>query len=203
MTVKCIIFDLGGVLYKNGTLYPIAEHLSGIYNKQYEKIHAIIKENWIKARINEISCDVFWNNISSFLSSDKDELKQIWFDFEKMDNKDITNQDVLEIAKKLKEDYTTAIISNHIEDWFNYLRKEYRLDEIFEKIITSFDTGFAKPQKEIFLKALDILKIKPDDCIFIDDKEKNTKTAQDIGFKTILFSNDIDLRNEIQKHITQ
>ena len=38
-----------------------------------------------------------------------------------------------------------------------------------------------KPYKSIYLTLLDRFKLKPNECLFIDDNKKNVETARDLG----------------------
>ena len=57
------------------------------------------------------------------------------------------------------------------------------------EVVFSFEVGYRKPEKEIFMIALEKLKLKPEECIFIDDREKFLQTPRELGFKVILFKN--------------
>jgi putative hydrolase of the HAD superfamily len=46
-----------------------------------------------------------------------------------------------------------------------------------------------KPELKIYRLTLKKLKVKPEECIFIDDKEKNLKPAKKLGIKTVLAKN--------------
>ena len=54
----------------------------------------------------------------------------------------------------------------------------------------SYEEGLRKPEDADFYHlAPKRLGVKPEECIFIDDKEENLPPAQSIGIKTVLFKN--------------
>lgn len=54
----------------------------------------------------------------------------------------------------------------------------------FKSLIFSFETGFRKPQPQIFQLALDQTNHQPSECIFIDDSLKNLDGAAKLGIQT-------------------
>ena len=63
------------------------------------------------------------------------------------------------------------------------------LYETFQYRFLSTEMHMMKPNKDIFISAIQTLNVPPEDVIFIDDKEENIKTASLLGLKTILFEN--------------
>jgi putative hydrolase of the HAD superfamily len=56
----------------------------------------------------------------------------------------------------------------------------------FQRFIDIYDMApHCKPQKEAFLKALEILDQEPENCALIDDSPVNLETAHQLGFTTI------------------
>lgn len=59
-----------------------------------------------------------------------------------------------------------------------------------DKIFVSYKLGLLKPDAEIYEQILTLLKAKPEEVIFIDDKLKNIETAKSIGINGIVFNKD-------------
>lgn len=58
--------------------------------------------------------------------------------------------------------------------------------QFFQQIIDIYAMApHCKPQKEAFLKALDILGQNPEDCLLIDDSPVNLETAHQLGITTV------------------
>lgn len=122
--------------------------------------------------------------------------------------------DVLKIAEKLKSSKSVqlAIISNHCSFWFNAIRHKYpEIFKIFDQVvIVSCDAHCAKPDLSIYQFALEKARkqankptLSPTNCLLIDDKTRNTETAEKFGFKTIVFNAEkqpaSDLENSLVK----
>jgi putative hydrolase of the HAD superfamily len=60
----------------------------------------------------------------------------------------------------------------------------------FEKIFDIHEMKFIpKPNPEPYQLVLDYLQVAPEDCLLIDDMERNLNPAYDLGMKTILIGN--------------
>lgn len=68
----------------------------------------------------------------------------------------------------------------------------------FDGLIISGQVKLAKPEAAIYNLLLKTYDLKPEDCLFIDDKIENIEAAKTIGFNTILFKNSQQLRQELQ-----
>lgn len=59
--------------------------------------------------------------------------------------------------------------------------------EFFDVVVTLNDTGKLKPHKKPFEKAVKLLKLKPEEILFVgDNPERDIKGAKKIGMKTVL-----------------
>ena len=105
-----------------------------------------------------------------------------------------------EILGSLKERYHLATLINESSEWANYKLDVSKFREFFEINIVSGDIGYAKPDAAFYLRALDLLKAKPAECIFIDNEEKNCEAAKSLGIEAILFRNPEQLRKELASH---
>ena len=80
---------------------------------------------------------------------------------------------------------------------------ESGLCDNFERVFTSFEFGHIKTEKAAFEMLADELKklgISPSECIFVDDRAKNTETARESGFNAILYP-DFPETEKLEKEI--
>ena len=64
----------------------------------------------------------------------------------------------------------------------------YDLDDIFDAVVISGDTGTRKPDPAIYLTATDELGVAPRECIFADDTAANLPPAEELGLATVHFT---------------
>lgn len=95
--------------------------------------------------------------------------------------------DVKEVIPRLKNRYKMAVVSDawpSLENVFiNADMKKY-----FEIIVISTQIGVLKPDKRMYETAIENLKVKSSETIFIDDNINNCLGAEKLGIKSILMS---------------
>lgn len=65
------------------------------------------------------------------------------------------------------------------------------LFSLFDGLVFSGPLGIIKPSREIFRHVMDTYGLKEEDCIFIDDSEKNIRGAENAGIRGYLFDGDV------------
>jgi len=74
----------------------------------------------------------------------------------------------------------TALLSN---SWgsvgFGYPRQ--MLSELFDAVVISAEVGMRKPEQRIFTLTVELLGLRPDECVFIDDVQANVEAAESVG----------------------
>ncbi|NQV08635.1 HAD family phosphatase [Candidatus Woesearchaeota archaeon] len=193
--IKAIIFDYGGVLSVNANLRLFGENYALKFGANPEKFNKLMINNWFQARVNKIDSELFWKNLSDFLKIEKEVLRKDFMDFFGF------RYDVLELIKKLKKNYKLGLLSNQIEDWLEEVIEEHKLDEVFNVIVTSYESKLAKPDIAIFKETVKRLGVKPAECVYVDDLETNIPPAKKVGMKTILFRDFEQLKKELEPFV--
>ncbi len=192
--IQAIIFDVGGVLalYKNKKI-GVHETISKKLNINIDQYIDAIDTAYAKSITAEIPKKEAIKKLSNNLKVSEKKLKQLYIKSYQSHFKE--NKQLFKQVKKLKKlGYKTAILS---DQW--YLSQEALMPKssynIFDKVIVSCDPKIKmrKPNSEIYKLTLKKLNIKPNQALFIDNQEWNTKPAEKIGIKTILFKDNKQL----------
>ncbi|XP_048581845.1 acyl-CoA dehydrogenase family member 10 isoform X2 [Nematostella vectensis] len=69
----------------------------------------------------------------------------------------------------------------------------------FDVVVESAIEGYRKPDKNLYMKLMDRLNVKPEEIVFLDDMGMNLKTARHLGFKTIKVSDPITAIQELEE----
>ncbi len=86
-----------------------------------------------------------------------------------------------EVIQNLKQSYMVSCLSNTNEiDAFRY-RNDERLQDIFDFCFFSNEIGYVKPEKESYIHACTVMKVKPENVLFLDDSGTCVHGAQDAG----------------------
>jgi putative hydrolase of the HAD superfamily len=66
--------------------------------------------------------------------------------------------------------------------------EDYDLDDIFDAVVISGDTGLRKPDPAIYLIATEQLGVAPRECVYADDTAANLPPAEELGMATVHFT---------------
>lgn len=108
------------------------------------------------------------------------------------------NQVLMNFAQHARETYKTALLSNIGSDMMDGFFTPEERKTLFDVVILSGDVKLAKPDPEIFELTLQNLGVAPQEAIFIDDSENHIVGAQKLGIRSIQFSSNNQLKNELQ-----
>ena len=75
----------------------------------------------------------------------------------------------------------------------------YPILKIFDGLVVSAPIQMVKPNADIFQYTLDKYGLKAEECVFLDDTEKNIKAARDVGMHGIVFQNKAQAVEELCK----
>lgn len=85
--------------------------------------------------------------------------------------------------------YRIYLLSNIGWESYHYLKKRYSFFDEADGAVFSFAEHCLKPQAEIYKILLERYQLKPQECIYFDDRRANIQTALTLGIKGILFEN--------------
>lgn len=187
--ISAIIFDLGGVYFTDGTEITV-EKLARKFILDSEKVAGFLKTDNKLAnayRKGVITADQFWNEFKkSFeIRAENEELTRTWVEsYEPIEG-------TIEIIKKLKgQGIKLYFLSDNVKERVEYLQGKHDflrnfIDGVFShKIHKTKSDGF-----DVFRLALEMTKEKPENVIYIDDKEDHIKSAKKLGMNCICFKN--------------
>ena len=190
--IKNYIFDFGNVLaefYPDRLTEPFVEdeklrkQISDVvFDRAYwDRLDdASITDDEVKAGIrsrlpdelSDIACEVYDSWIKT-LTPVKG-MQQLIYDIHKTD-------------KKL---YLLSNISVGFANGYQDVKWIKELFDCFDGLVFSGSIKLTKPGTEIFQHLLRTYNLKADECLFIDDNEKNVSGSETVGIKGYLFDGD-------------
>lgn len=99
---------------------------------------------------------------------------------------------ICDIRKTDKKLYLLSNISIGFAEKYGEVKWIKELLACFDGLLFSGPLGKVKPKKEIFEHLLREFNLKADECLFIDDSEKNILGAEKAGIKGYLFDGDAE-----------
>ncbi len=107
-------------------------------------------------------------------------------------------QPSLEILRALKRrGYPLYGLTNWSEEKFEITRRKYPIFDVFENIVVSGTVKLTKPDPRIFALTLQTIGRPAQECLLIDDSQKNILAASAMGFQTIHFKSPEQLQAEL------
>jgi HAD superfamily hydrolase (TIGR01509 family) len=107
-----------------------------------------------------------------------------------------------EVVLKLRQlGYGTALLSVHGREWIEYCEARFAIHEMFDTVCYSFDHQVSKPEPQAFLRTLEQMAAKPDECLFIDDSRNNVDAANALGIGGVLFVTAEELKVELARRL--
>ena len=84
-----------------------------------------------------------------------------------------------------------AVCSSAPLSWIQIVIERFKLGEYFDALISAdmLNGGNGKPAPDIYLLAAQMLRVKPDECVVIEDSQKGIMAAKAAGMYCIAFRN--------------
>ena len=140
----------------------------------------------------------YWKDVLKEWKVDITENKfwDYWFGAEKQSEK------MISFAKQLREKgIKVFILSNNFKERANYYDQYPWMHEAIDKVYFSWQTGFVKPDSKAWQFVLSENNLKPEDCIYFDDQQKNLDSAESVGIKSYLFTDETELERIISQYL--
>jgi len=184
MSIKAVLFDLGGVILRTEFQAP-RQHLAERLHMEYDDLVKIVFDSPTaqQASIGEVTADEHWVSVMKRLKRPDAEMQAIRDEFFAGD---VIDRDLLEFLRSLRGKYKTGLISNAWDDLREYILKE-KFDDAFDKMIISAEVKVAKPSVKIYKIALEQLKVSPSEAVFVDDFSENIEGCEKLGITGIHF----------------
>jgi len=83
--------------------------------------------------------------------------------------------------------FQTALLSNLHLRFSAHIRSSSEWLQLFDHLVFSSEVRLIKPDPAIFLNCLQALRVKPEQALFIDDRDANVQTAIALGVYAIKY----------------
>ena len=189
--IRALIFDVGGVLVRTEDAAPRrrAEQRFGLGPGRAEFL-VFNSDMGRQAQHGQITAAELWAWVQAQLGVDDATLAAFRTDFFGGDR--LNTADV-ELIRRLRGPYQTAIISNAMDDLTEVVTTRYPMADAFDLIVGSAYEGIMKPDARIFQRTLARLGRQPDEAIFVDDFMHNVEGARAVGMHAVHYTPDLDL----------
>ena len=194
-----IIFDFGGVLIGWDPHIVYNEHFNGDQEKARWFISNICKPEWNAEFDRGYPFEKGINEKVQEFPEFETEIRIYRSKWEDMLTGAI--EGTVQLLNNLHQNDHLRLfgITNWSHETFPIALKRFGFLNTFEDIVVSGEVKMIKPNRDIFLHAINRFKIKPDESLFIDDNEANIRTALQIGFEAHHFINPEGLKKDLHR----
>ncbi|PIZ95032.1 MAG: haloacid dehalogenase [Candidatus Magasanikbacteria bacterium CG_4_10_14_0_2_um_filter_37_12] len=191
--IKVIFFDFDGVLTTDSagrvTIFNNFVEQTGLAKEKISECYLKFND---ELKSGSIDHKDMWQDFCDCLGND------INIDVLQYVNRHVPlNIKMVELAHQLHDrEFVTGIITSNSRDRMADIVDEFGFNNIFDYIITSAVVGEMKDGAKIFEKALEKTNMQAEECVFVDNSEKNLVVPKEMGFQTYFFDhekNDVDI----------
>ena len=194
--IKAIIFDFGNVIctFDNDIFL---QKISKFTGKSVEELDGIIYKDSglpVAYESGKITSDKFYEEICRLC-----DLTISKTDFiEAYSNIFTPITATFDLIKKLSGNYKLALLSNTSEIDYEYGIRKFEVSKLFDVTSLSYKVGEMKPGGKIFEDVLGKLKLKPEECVYMDDIEQYVQVARDLGIHGLHYISNSKLLDDLK-----
>ncbi len=188
--IKAIIFDCWDTLFGYQLEKPhpfsifaerIGENLKDYkFLKIFEKHFMLEKHSKLEVSIKELLEELDIKHTNKLIN----ELKEI---LEEALCSQKSFPETLNVLNELKKNYKLGLISNTFYQSFERLEQKFKMQDIFDVVLKSYETKILKPHPKIFEIMIKELKVNKNEVLMVGDSLKNdVQAAENFGLKGIL-----------------
>jgi putative hydrolase of the HAD superfamily len=196
--IKNILWDVGGVLLTNGWDHKertaVLEQF-GVEREPFEARHTAANDAWESGRLSAadyLAQTIFYKprkfSPEDFLEAMKKQSQ--WLP-----------GGAIRILQSLaaSEKWKIATVNNEGREVNDYRVACFGLNRYFSCFFSSCYVGLRKPDPAIHRLALDVLQIRAEETVFIDDRLENVQGAASLGIHGIRYTGEESLRTELKE----
>jgi len=197
--VDVVIFDCGGVLTDPARILAEWRGYERQLGLPVDSIRQALTsgELWEAVSTGEIGEAEYWQRAAASLAP---RLPPAFTRFEHTSLPfEELNPQAVGIAAALRGQVRLGILSNATVSLRPALERMAALRALFDDIVISAEVGLRKPDPRIYALAASRLAVELGRAVLVDDKERNTAAAQQIGMPAILYISPAQLREELSR----
>jgi epoxide hydrolase-like predicted phosphatase len=184
MTIRAIIWDLGGVLLRTEDRQPRREAAARL-GLTYEQLEDLVFNSEVgrRAQLGLATPADVWEAVRQahhLAPEELSRLQQAFFAGDRIDRA------LVEYIRSLRPRYKVGVISNAWNNLDDLLARE-RIAGLFDHVVGSGDVGLMKPDPRIYRLSLQGLAVAAPQAVFIDDNPSNVEGARAVGMQAIHF----------------
>jgi putative hydrolase of the HAD superfamily len=195
MTIRAVVFDIGGVLEITPDLgvTPPWESRLGLAAGELDQR---MLDAWRGGSIGTITLDDVHQALRDRLGLDDTQLEAFMADLWR-EYLGTPNTELIDFARRLRPRYRTGILSNSFVGAREREQQAYGFEDLVDEIVYSHEAGMSKPDPRIYALACARLDVSPQEAVFLDDSEVCVAGARQAGLHAICYRDNTQAIAEI------
>lgn len=195
--IKTVIFDIGNVLA--GFAWEEYFRSFGYSEEIFQRLAKATVESrsWQEHDRGALSDEEI---MDLFIKNDPGIEKELRETLDNIDGMLVRYDYAIPWIQELKEKaYQVLVLSNFAHKAYEDCRDVLDFLDYVDGGILSFRDKMVKPEPEIYQLLMDRYHLKPEECVFLDDTEKNLPPAEAFGMHTVHFKDRGQAVEELRK----
>jgi putative hydrolase of the HAD superfamily len=196
LSIRNVIFDFGGVLLRWQPQEIIKRFYADERTRELLRAHVFQHPDWIELDRGILDDEAAAHRFAARMERSPGEMHALL-------------QAVRESLTPIEESFALARdlnrrgvplygLSNMSASNFAYLRQRYDHWQLFRGIVISGEVKLMKPEPAIFEHICRLYRLDPTETVFIDDHQPNIDAARRLGFRTVLFRDPRQCRDDLE-----
>ena len=201
MTIRAVIFDVGGVLVRTERRTARRQWEERLGLPEFGLGKAVFgSEMSARASIGQASVADVWRHVAAQFGLNEEQMRELERDFW---SDDWLDTELAQFVRDLRPRVKTGILSNAWPEARKVLTAKFRLADAVDVMILSAEVGCAKPDLRIYQIAVERLGVRFDEAVFVDDMAQNVAAAQALGMGGIQFKSTAQTIAEIEQYLDE
>ncbi|MDR1736044.1 MAG: HAD-IA family hydrolase [Oscillospiraceae bacterium] len=182
--IKAILFDFDGVLTLHETgSQSVCDYICSVTGTEKELFRRAYKKHNSDLLTGKVKHEDVWADICAAAGRDMD----VDILYKSFINTPI-NPGMLRLVRDIKQSkYKVGMITDNKSDRIRSIIDYHNWKALFDAILVSAEVGVCKDKPQIFQKVFQTLEAAPEECVFIDNTQKNLTVPDRMGVATVFF----------------
>ena len=197
--IKNLIFDIGDVLLEYRWKTMLIEH--GMSEEDAVRVGTEIFRNphWEVMDLGTVDDEII---IEAYAKMYPEDAKTIEWFITHAEFMHVERKDVWERVYKLKDiGYKIYLLSNYPKKFFEKHMSNSEVLKAVDGAVISSNIYMMKPDRRSYRYLLNTYGLKPEECVFYDDRPENTEAARKLGIEAVTITSRQQLLEVLDERI--
>jgi len=196
--INAVILDYGEVLCHRASDEEF-NRLANVFGTEEKAFRALWEKNRGAFDRGDMTAEAYWTAMAKDTGAgiDAEQLHQVCkWDIEMWAS--VNAQMVAWLRQLRRAEIKTGLLSNMHPAMISHLRENFDWLNLFDFKTFSAEVRLIKPDRAIYEHTLRGLGAKPEETLFVDDREINVRAASELGIHAVRFQSMEQLRGELR-----